>query len=409
MIHNELRITIAGSITYSVAAVWHSECSTRSCGGVWGRSISMTGLLQDFRFAIRSLTKDRRFALLAILALAMGIGSATVIFSAVYGVILNTFPFRDADQVTSFGIQDLSNPGNGRRESLSLPEFLDYREQSHAFADISGEYGGFGSTPLLYTVGDSSFEFSADFLSANSFAFFGVKPVVGRLATPEDTKPGAAPVFMMSYKVWRQQFNGDSKIVGTNFTLNGVSRTLVGIMPPRFRWGWADLWVPFPIDRGQIMSDPDLSKGSVWCVGRLNPGVSLKIAEADLNVVAHQLANIYPKDYPKQFTVTATRLTDRVVGPFKNLIYPLLGAVLMLLLIACSNVANLLLARATVREKEIAIRASIGASRARLVRQFLVESSVLAAAGCLFGCLLAYVGIRVVVPLIPYNVFPQEV
>jgi putative ABC transport system permease protein len=368
----------------------------------------MTGLLQDFRFAIRSLTKDRRFALLAILALAMGIGSATVIFSAIYGVILNTFPFRDADQVTSFGIQDLTNPGNGRRESLSLPEFLDYREQSHAFADISGEYGGFGSTPLLYTVGDSSFEFSADFMSANSFAFFGVKPVVGRLATPEDTKPGAAPVFMMSYKVWRQQFNGDSKIVGTNFTLNGVSRTLVGIMPPRFRWGWAEVWVPFPIDRGQIMSDPDLSKGSVWCVGRLKPGVSLKSAEADLNVVAHQLAKIYPRDYPKQFTVTATRLTDRVVGPFKNLIYPLLGAVLMLLLIACSNVANLLLARATVREKEIAIRASIGASRARLVRQFLVESSVLAAAGCLFGCLLAYVGIKVVVPLIPYNVFPQE-
>jgi hypothetical protein len=147
---------------YSVAAVWHCECSTRSCGGVWERSISMTGLLQDFRFAIRSLTKDRRFALLAILALAMGIGSATVIFSAIYGVILNTFPFRDADQVTSFGIQDLTNPGNGRRESLSLPEFLDYREQSHAFADISGEYGGFGSTPLLYTVGDSSFEFSAD-------------------------------------------------------------------------------------------------------------------------------------------------------------------------------------------------------------------------------------------------------
>jgi len=368
----------------------------------------MIGLLQDFRFAIRGLRKDRRFALLAILALAMGIGSATVVFSAIYGVILNTFPFRDADQVTSFGIEDLKNPGNGHREFLSMAEFFDYREQTHVFSDISGEFGGFNSAPLLYTDGNSTFEFNADFMSANSFAFFGVKPVVGRLATPDDTRPGVTPVFMMGYKLWRQQFNGDPKVVGTNFTLSGVSRTLVGIMPPRFRWGWADVWVPFSSDRGQVLSDSELAKNSVWCVGRLKPGVSLKSAEADLNVVAHRLAKIYPDNYPKDFTVSLTRLTDRVVGQFKHLIYPLLGAVLLLLLIATSNVANLLLARATAREREVAIRASIGASRARLVRQFLVESSVLGGTACLFGCFLAYVGIKALVPLVPYNAFPQE-
>jgi putative ABC transport system permease protein len=213
---------------------------------------------------------------------------------------------------------------------------------------------------------------------------------------------------MMSYKLWQQQFNGNPKIVGTNFTLNGTARTLVGIMPPRFRWGWSEIWIPFPVDRGQVASDPELMKGSVWCVGRLKPGVSLKSAEADLDVVAHQLAKIYPENYPQQFTVTANRLTDRVVGPFKTLIYPLLGAVLMLLLIACSNVANLLLARATARESEIAIRASLGAGRGRLIQQFFVESFVLASAGCLAGCLLAYLGIKAVVPFIPYNVFPQE-
>jgi putative ABC transport system permease protein len=145
---------------------------------------------------------------------------------------------------------------------------------------------------LLYTDGNSTFEFNADFMSANSFAFFGVQPVVGRLATPDDTKPGATPVFMMGYKLWRQQFNGDPKIVGTNFTLSGVSRTLVGIMPPRFRWGWADVWVPFPADRGQVLNDSELSKHSVWCVGRLKSGVSVKSAEADLDVVAHRLAKI---------------------------------------------------------------------------------------------------------------------
>lgn len=368
----------------------------------------MTGVAQDFRFAFRNLRKDRRFSILAILALALGIGSATVIFSAVYGVILNTFPFRDADQVTSFGIQDLDNPKEGRREFLSVPEFLDYREQTHAFSDISGEYGGFGSTPVVYTAGDSTHQFSADFMSVNSFAFFGVNPALGRMATPEDTKPGAPPVFMMGYKLWAQQFDADPKIVGTNFTLNGVSRTLVGIMPPRFRWGWAEVWIPFSVEHGQIAADPDLARQYLWCVGRLKPGVTVRAAEADLDVVAHQLAKVYPKAYPKRFTVTATRLTDRVVGPFKSMIYPLMGAVLLLLLIACANVANLLLARATVREKEIAVRASVGASRARLVRQFLIESFVLAASGCVAGCLLAYLGIKAIVPLVPYNVFPQE-
>jgi len=368
----------------------------------------ITSLLQDFRYAVRNLAKDRAFALLAIIALGLGIGSATVIFSAIYGVILNTFAFQDADQVTSFGIQDLRNPGNGRRENLSISEFLDYRQLNHAFQDISGEYGGFDSTPVRYTAAEGTYEFSADYMSANSFAFFGVKPVAGRLATPEDTRPGATPVFMMSYKLWQQQFNANPKIVGTSFTLDGTSRTLVGIMPPRFRWGWAEIWIPFPMDRGLVASDPELAKGSVWCVGRLKRGVSLKSAEADLDVVAHQLAKIYPENYPQQFTVTANRLTDRVVGPFKALIYPLLGAVLMLLLIACSNVANLLLATATVRESEIAIRASLGAGRGRLIRQFFVESFVLATAGCFAGCLLAYVGIKTVVPFIPYNVFPQE-
>lgn len=368
----------------------------------------IASFLHDFRYAVRSLAKDRAFAFLAVLALGLGIGSATVIFSAVYGVILNTFPFKDADQVTSFGIQDLRNPGNGRREFLSIPEFLDYRQQNHVFQDISGEYGGFGSAPVRYTAADGTYEFSADYMSANSFAFFGVKPVMGRMATEEDTKPGATPVFMMSSKLWQKQFNSDPKIVGTSFMLNGTARTLVGIMPPRFRWGWSEIWIPFSIDRGQVASDPELSKGYVWCVGRLNPGVSLKSAEADLDVVAHQLAKIYPDNYPQQFSVTADRLTDRVVGPFKSLLYPLLGAVLMLLLIAGSNVANLLLARATAREGEIAIRSALGAARRRLIQQFLVESFVLAAAGCFAGCLLAYAGIKAVIPFIPYNAFPQE-
>lgn len=368
----------------------------------------LENLLRDLRIALRSLGKNRRFAVLAILALGLGIGAATVIFSAIYGVILNTFPFRDPDQVTSFGIQGLQGEHAGIRESLTLPEFLAFREQSHAFSDISAEYGGFGSTPVQYTAGEGAFEFSADYMSVNSFGFFGVKPVVGRLPSEADMRANAPPVFMMSYKLWRDQFRGDPSVVGKSFMLSGVSRVLVGVMPPRFRWGWAELWVPFPVDRAAIDADPALARQWVWCVGRLKPGVTLEGAESDLDVVAHRLAKENPELYPKRFRMEATRLSDRVVGPFKGLVYPLLGAVLMLLLIACSNVANLILTRATARETEMMVRAAIGASRARIVQQFMLESFVLAAAGCLFGCALAFLGIRAIVPLIPYNAFPQE-
>ena len=373
-----------------------------------GHVMWMDNLIRDLRFALRSLTKNWRFFSLAVLALALGIGSATVIFSAIYGVILNTFPFKDADQVTSFGVQDLSHPENGRREYLTVSELLDYRDQTRAFSDISGEYGGFSSTPLVYSAGESTYEFSADFMSVNSFDFFGLKPVAGRLPTEDDTKAGATPVFMMSYKLWQQQFSGDRSVVGKSFTLSGVARTLVGIMPSRFRWGWAEVWVPFPIDRAQVAADPALANRWVWCVGRLKPGVSLKAAEADLDVVAHRVAKTHPAAYPNKFTVTATRLSDRVVGPFRSLIYPLLFAVMLLLFIACSNVANLLLVRAAAREREMAVRAAIGGSRRRLVQQFVMESVVLAGAGCLLGCALAGVGIRAVVQVIPYNAFPQE-
>ena len=364
-------------------------------------------LWQDLRYGLRMLRKSPGFTAVAILTLALGIGAVTLIFSAVYGVILNTFPFRDASQVTSFTIADLNHPGRGR-EFLSVAEFLYFREHSQAFEDFSGEYGGFGATPERYTTRNATYQFDADFLSVNSFQFFGIRPLVGRLPAPADVKPGATPVFVMGYKLWHGEFNSDPNVVGKSFTLNGVPTTLVGIMPPRFRWAWVDVWVPFSVDPAEALTKPGLKNQFLYTVGRLKPGVSLSTAAADLNVVAHQYAKIAPADYPKRFTVTATSLSDRVTGGFKELMYPLLAAVFMLLLIACSNIANLLLSRATAREKEMAIRASLGASRLRLIRQLLVESLLLAMAGCLVGCLFAWLAIKGIVPLIPYNTFPQE-
>ncbi|MDE3136339.1 MAG: ABC transporter permease, partial [Acidobacteriota bacterium] len=365
-------------------------------------------LSQDIGYALRTLRKSPAFAAIAVLTLALGIGASTVIFSALYGVLLNTFPFPHPNRVISFGVLDLDHPKIGDRESLSFPEFLYFREHNSVFEDMSGEYGGFGTTPVRYTTGDSTYQFDADYLTVNSFQLFGENPILGRLPTAEDVKPGATRVFVIGYKLWQRQFDGDPKIVGRSFTLNGVPRILVGIMPPRFRWAWVDVWIPISVEPAQVLTDPELKDRFLYTVGRLKTGIALKQAAADLDVVAHQYAKVDPRLYPKRFTVVTTTLADRVTGGFKQLIYPLFYASLMLLLIACSNVASLLLARTTNRDKEIAIRASLGATPGRLIRQFLTESFVLGGVGCLAGCFLAWVGIRDIVPLVPYNTFPQE-
>lgn len=358
---------------------------------------------QDLRFAVHSLNKDRRFTLLATLALAVGIGSVTVIFSAVYGVLINTFPYAHFDRMVSFSIDEPGQQGLGR-EMLSIPEFLDFRDQNKVFKDMEG-----GTTQAFHYIhGNQATQWTATRETANGYQFLGVQPLLGRLITPEDTKPGAPPVFMMTYKLWKDEFQGDPHILGKTFNLDGVEYTLVGVMPPRFRAGWNDIFTAFPMDRSQIAKDPSLRDGYVWPLGYLKRGVTIPQAAADLDLVAHRLAKVYPQEFPKQFHVTARSFQARVIPMFTSVLYPLLWAVLLLFLIACTNVANLQLSRATARDREIAVRAALGATRWRLIRQLLVESFALAAIGCAAGCLFAFLGIKELVPLIPYDNFPQE-
>ncbi len=360
----------------------------------------MNFIWQDLRYGLRGLRRQPSFTALAILALALGIGSVTTIFSVIDNVLLDPFPYKDAGRIVLVLIHDVERGDRGGRGAFSIPEFLDYKEQNHVFADMVGDT----NEDILYTSGEGTERFQGTSVTPNVFGFLGMPALLGRGITPEDGKPGAAPVFVLSYKLWLKEFNLDPKLLGRTFVLNGKARTLVGIMPPRFTWWGADLWIPAPLDR----SDPEGRQRYFVMHGHLKPGVTIRQAEADLDVIAQRLARVYPKEYPQKFTVQVMTLADSVVGQFKTILYTLLGAVGLLLLIACANVANMLLARASAREKEMAIRSSLGASRWRLVRQLLLESLLLALGGALAGCVVAYGGIKALVAAIPQNTIPDE-
>ena len=355
---------------------------------------------QDLRYAARGIRKDRGFALVAILALALGIGATTVIFSVIENVLIEPFAYRNADRLAVAYVHDLSKPTDYDRAYYTIPEFLDIRDQNHVFEDVLG----MTDLDILYQDKEGTQQFTGASVTANAFEMLGMKPLLGRNLVPDDGKPGAPPVFSMSYRLWQKQFNGDPGLVGTTFVLNGEPRTLVGIMPPRFLLGNDDIWVPITLNR----SDAANQRTYFWTLGRLKPGVTLKQVVSDFEIITNRLAKQYPTEYPTKFSVISKTLTDDVVGHFKATLYTLLAAVTMLLLIACSNVANLLLARATAREREIAIRASMGASRGRLVRQLLVESFLLASGGCLLGCLFAYGGLEGVSAAMPEHTIPAE-
>lgn len=366
--------------------------------------IWLYSLFSDCRYSVRTLLKDRRVAVLAILALALGIGTSTVVFSVLYDGLLNPFPYKDANGISIFQIHDLERAGNRGRGAFSFAEFLDYREQNHVFTDMVGT----AYTPVLYSSRGGVQQFEGAYVTTNTFPFLGVPPLLGRWITDDDAKPGAAPVFVMGYSFWKEQFGGDPKLLGNVFTLNGESRTLIGVMPPRFRYFGAWVYFPLGLSRNATNATDDYNRPRYLVAEeRRKPGITLQAVAADISVIARSLAKIYPNDYPKRFSIWTDSLASDVVGDSKRILYVLIAAVAMLLLIACSNVANLLLERATVRQKEIAIRTSLGASQRRILRQLFVESFVLAVAGGGFGCLFAYAGIQLVAAVMP-PILPGE-
>ena len=279
---------------------------------------------------------------------------------------------------------------------FTLPEYMDFDEQNHSFEGMQGIAG----IDVTYFDGQNTLLFDGSYITPNTFDFVGVGPLLGRGLTVDDGRPDAPSVFAMSYRLWTTQFNQDPKIVGTTMTLNGIPRTLVGIMPPRFRMMNRDIFIPIQMKHTDILG-PNNFPAYFAVRARLKRGVTLKDATADLEVIAKRLSTVYQKDYPMHFSVISSMANDYIIGNFRITLYALLGAVLMLLLIACTNFANLSLARATAREREIAVRASLGAGSGRLVQQLLVESFVLIVAASAVGTAFAYVGMQKFADAIP--------
>jgi putative ABC transport system permease protein len=358
---------------------------------------------QDVRYALRTLRKSPGFTAVAILTLALGIGASTAIFSVIDNVLMEPFPYKDAGRLMSVQIHDTERNQPGGRGGYTGPEFLDYVEQNHVFDGVIANDG----EDVLYTMKEGTQRFVGVLVTPGTFEFFGMAPLLGRVMQPADYEPGAPPVFVLRYKTWINQFSADPSILNKTFVLNDTPRTLIGIMAPRFAWGDADVWIPEKPQRATRQGTAGFTR--YWfLMGHLKPGITEREAQADFTVIANRLSKVYPKNYPKHFTVEIQSLTNLVVGRFRTTLYIVLAAVGLLLLIGCGNVANLLVARATGREKEFAIRAALGAGRWRLVRQLLVESLVLALGGAGLGALIAWGGLKSLVAAMPQQIIPAE-
>ena len=363
-------------------------------------------LFHDFRYAYRVLRKDFRFSLTAIATLAVGIAAATAMFSVVYNLWFDPFPYKDSDRLMVISIHDVKEGANSDhdRQSFTIPEFLAYREQNRSFEDLVGSDGAV----VIFRDDHGSRRIGASYVTTNTFDFYGVAPLIGRGIEAADGVPGAAPVFVMNYKTWKSEFNSDATMVGKTYFVDGKQRTLVGIMPPRFQAYGGRLWLPLSLSIPRTESER--RSRTLWTIGRRKAGITTGAAAADIEQIAKRLATQYPADYPppERLRVSSQGLAQMLVGRFQVMLYALLGAVAMLLFIACGNVANLLLVKATTREQELAVRISLGASPTRLIRQLMAESAVLAGAAGMVGCALAYVAVRVIAANFPLNTLPDE-
>ena len=354
----------------------------------------MRTLVQDLQYAVRQFLKAPGFALSAILSLMLGIGATTAIFSVVYGVLLDPYPYKNNDRMVHVELLDKNGRGpllivNGSQakdlRSASVVE--DFFMQDGKTESLTGE-----KFPISVLVG---------LYSPNMFEFMGVPPLLGREFTAADApNNNPAPVAVLSYLFWQRQYGASGDVLGKTIELDHTRYTVIGVVPPRFTWGDSDVYLP---------AVPSADPHYYWnAFLRLKPGTNFAAAQAEMQALVDQFAKQDPTSYPQNMRVKVVTLNEQVLGRFAGAIIFLFGAVVLILTIGCANVSILLLARGAARQHEFAVRTSVGAGRGRLIRQLLTESVLLAVAGAALGVLAAYWGVKGLSTIMPYYSFPHE-
>ena len=376
------------------------ERAKEECRDTRGANV-LESFVQDLRFGFRMLRKSPAFTAVAVLTLALGIGANTAIFSIVDAVLLRSLAYPHPNQLVLMFAVPLKEPE--ALSGISYRDFTEYRKQNRVFSEMAGN--AFHDLTLTGT-GEPSIVNTGD-VTPEIFPLLDAKPLLGRILLPEDGKPGAAPVAVLSENLWRSRFGSSPALIGQSITLDMRTFTVVGILPASFRYPDGappqDVWIPIAQDP---LFGPRISQSGVPVlsgIARLKPDVSLARAQAEMNTLSARLAKEFP-EVDSGLTLRIEPYRQFVVGNVKSALLILLGAVGLVLLIACANLANLLLSRATSREKEIAVRIALGAGRARVVRQLLTESALLGLLGGLAGLLLASTGLWSLRSFIPPDV-----